>query len=83
MLSKEEKKGLIDSAMMKLASRRLWVWMFCTIVFLVMSIVYMSSTDLVTDDVMNHFADKWVDVSMVFIAVVGVQDIVRTLRGGD
>lgn len=83
MLSEQEKKGLIDTAMLKLASRRLWVWMLSTLVFLTMSFVYMGSTELVSDEVMVHFADRWVDVSMVFIAVVGLQDIVKSWRGDD
>lgn len=81
MLSEQEKKGLIDTAMLKLASRRLWVWMLSTLVFLTMSFVYMGSTELVSDEVMVHFADRWVDVSMVFIAVVGLQDIVKSWKG--
>ena len=89
MLSKEERKqvksvrnqAILDRAMGKLASRKLWVWLACTLVFLAMSIVYMTSTTLIAGDVMKHFADKWVEISMLFVAVVGVGDVVETWRG--
>ena len=80
-MSGEDKRGLLDRMMGKLASRRLWVWLTCTFVFLVMTGVYVTTGELVSEEVMNHFVDKWVDVSMVFIAVVGVQDIVKSWKG--
>jgi hypothetical protein len=80
-MTKETKEGFLDRAMGKLASRRLWVWLTCTFVFLSMAVVYMATGALVEGEVMMHFADKWVDVSMVFIAVVGAQDIMKSWRG--
>ena len=91
MLSKEERKAqaternraILDKAMGKLASRRLWVWLVCTFVYFCMSMVYIFTESAISSEVMNHASDKWVEISQVFLAVVGVDNIVQSWRGNN
>ena len=79
--TEEQKKGgLIDVAMKKLASRRAWAWLTATLGFFILMMVYISSTDLVDDSVMTRGMELWVDVTMTFLAVVGIDDIAKSWK---